>query len=109
MAAPPLRVLWALQYNYVPNILRLREPHRAAHLAYVRNFVDDGRLLLGGALGDPTGGVQTDPVDEGLLVFDSKCTREEVAAFALGDPYVVNELVTQWRVRQWNVAVGSAK
>jgi uncharacterized protein YciI len=39
-----------------------------------------------------------------VLVFRSAAAA---SAFAEADPYVVNGLVTSWRVRQWTVVVGA--
>jgi uncharacterized protein len=54
--------------------------------------------LLAGALADP--------FDCALLVFagDSSEIAEE---FARNDPYVLNGLVTAWKVRQWNEVLRS--
>jgi uncharacterized protein len=84
-----------LIYEYVKeNVLERRAPHRATHIGMVREWMGDGRLLMGGALGDPPHGAH--------LVFasDSPADAEE---FASNDPYVANGLVTSWRVEPWNV------
>jgi uncharacterized protein len=65
----------------------------------VRDYVARGELLLGGAFADP--------VDGAALVFKVE-DRAKVEAFVKGDPYVVNGLVTGWRIRDWTVVVGSA-
>lgn len=106
MATP--RILWALQYKYVPDILTLREPYRAAHLAHAAKAVEDGKLMFIGPLGDATGAVPSDPVDGALFIFD-KCTRDEVSEYARADPYHDGKLITEWTVRQWSVVMGTAK
>ncbi|HEY4333762.1 MAG TPA: YciI family protein, partial [Ilumatobacteraceae bacterium] len=58
-----------------------------------------GILVLGGALADPADGV--------VFVFRTE-NRAEIEEFVHDDPYVRNGLVTDWRIRQWNVAVGQA-
>jgi uncharacterized protein len=88
-----------LLYDYVENIVERRAPHREAHLAMVRDYVARSELLLGGAFADP--------VDGAALVFKVE-DRAKVEAFVKGDPYVVNGLVTGWRIRDWTVVVGSA-
>jgi uncharacterized protein YciI len=40
-----------LFYDYVEGILERRAPHREAHLAHVRAWKDDRRLLMAGAVG----------------------------------------------------------
>ena len=88
-----------LFYDYVENIIERRAPYREAHLALVRGYVDRGELVLGGAFANPADGA--------VLAFkvDERATIEE---FVERDPYVVNQLVTAWRIREWTVVVGSA-
>lgn len=86
----------ALFYDYVEDVLERRTPYREAHLALAREWKQDGRLVAGGALGDPPHG--------GLLVFDVG-DAGEVEAFAAADPYVEHGIVTAWRVEPWNVVV----
>jgi uncharacterized protein YciI len=88
-----------LFYDYVENIVERRAPYREAHLGLVREYVARGELVLGGAF--------SDPVDGAALVFkvDSRATVDE---FVAKDPYVVDGLVTGWRIREWTVVVGSA-
>jgi hypothetical protein len=52
--APEL--LHLLHYVYVEDILERRGPHREGHLALARRWKDEGRLLMGGAVGDPPHG-----------------------------------------------------
>ena len=84
-------------YDVVDRFGDKRLPHREAHLGLVRAAHARGELVLAGALGDPPDGA--------LLVFraDNPDTAER---FARADPYVMQGLVTEWRVRPWNVVVG---
>lgn len=86
-----------LLYDVVPDYVTRRAPLREAHLALGRRAVERGELLLGGAL--------SDPVDGAVLLFqgDSPAAAER---FAAEDPYVLNGLVTRWRVREWTTVVG---
>eukprot|EP01013_Petalomonas_cantuscygni_P017888 TRINITY_DN35166_c0_g1_i1.p1 TRINITY_DN35166_c0_g1~~TRINITY_DN35166_c0_g1_i1.p1 ORF type:complete len:122 (-),score=5.90 TRINITY_DN35166_c0_g1_i1:159-524(-) len=104
-SASPAPSFYVLQYQYVPDILTKRQPYRAAHLENCRKYIDSNRLVLGGALGDAES--STDPVDSALLVFRD-VSPAEIAAFAEADPYVVNGLVTDRKIRKWNVVIGSA-
>lgn len=88
-----------LFYDYVENVVERRVPYREAHLTLVREYVDRGELVLGGAF--------TDPVDGAALVFKTE-DRTNVEEFVQKDPYVVNGLVTGWRIRGWTVVVGTA-
>jgi uncharacterized protein YciI len=85
---------FALFYDYVENIVERRAPYRPAHLELYRRWREDGRLVMGGAVGDPPHGA--------LIVFDVE-GRDEVEAFAAADPYVENGLVTARRVEPWAV------
>jgi uncharacterized protein YciI len=88
---------FALTYEVVPNFAGRRAAYRDAHLRLVREASARGLLMLAGPLGDPPDGA--------LLVFraDSPSTVE---GFARADPYVIEGLVTAWRVRPWNVVLG---
>lgn len=88
---------YLLWYDVVPDYLTRRAPLRAAHLAHARQSVERGELLLGGALADP--------VDGAVLLFRTP-SPVPVQAFAAADPYVLNGLVTRWRVREWTTVVG---
>ena len=85
-----------LLYEYVPDIVERREPHREGHLENARRFSEDGRLVMGGALGDPPHGA--------AFVFAAE-DRAVVEEFVAGDPYVDAGLVTDWRVEAWKVVV----
>jgi len=83
-----------LFYDYVENIVERRAPHREAHLAYGSAWKEDGRLVAGGAIGDPPTGA--------ILVFSAEA---DVEAFAAEDPYVQAGLVSAQRVEPWNVVL----
>ena len=84
-------------YDLVDDYAERRAPLRSAHLTLARQAVARGELVLGGALANPP--------DMAILLFkgDSPQTAE---AFAKVDPYVVNGLVKQWRVREWTTVIG---
>lgn len=86
-----------LTYTLAPDYLERRPEFRGAHLALARAAVERGELLLGGAL---------DPPEEALLLFAGE-DASAAEAFAANDPYVVNGLVTAWRVRGWTTVVGA--
>jgi uncharacterized protein YciI len=87
----------ALFYTYVPDVLERRTPYRADHLALAREQHAAGKLLLAGAFDPPTDGA--------LFVFDV-ASAAEVEAFVARDPYVKNGVVTEHRIRPWNVVIG---
>lgn len=90
-AAPTLVPRWLLFYDYVPDVLEKRQPHRAGHIALVREYVDRGDCLLGGAFADP--------VDGAVIVFSTEAAAN---GFAEADPYVANGIVTSSKVREWS-------
>ena len=87
-----------LFYTFADGYLEGRPRFREAHLRLAWEAYDRGELLLGGAV--------TDPVDTGLLLFSAE-SRDVVEQFARNDPYVLNGLVTTWRVREWLTVVGT--
>ncbi|MEW6583546.1 MAG: YciI family protein [Actinomycetota bacterium] len=91
MTGPHLLV----EYDYVEDILERRGPFREEHLARLRQAKDRGLVLAAGAVGDP-------PVGAVIVLTDDRRAAEELVA---ADPYVVNGLVTGWRIRPWNVVV----
>jgi uncharacterized protein len=88
---------YMLFYDLVDDYVTRRQPHRGAHLKYARTFVDRGELLLAGALAEP--------IDQAVLLFESQ-SAAVAEAFAAGDPYVLQGLVTAWRVRPWTTVIG---
>jgi uncharacterized protein YciI len=89
---------YLLTYDVVPDYVERRGAFRTQHLEKAWAAVRDGSLVLAGAL--------EDPADGAVLVFagESPAVAE---AFATSDPYVVNGLVTRWRVRTWNTVAGA--
>jgi hypothetical protein len=88
---------YILFYKTVTDYIGKRKPYREAHLAYVRKFHDEGKLIMAGALADPA--------DSALLIF--KCDSPSVVEnFANNDPYVKNGLIEEWKVRSWTVVIG---
>jgi uncharacterized protein YciI len=89
---------FALVYEFDRDFVQRRAPFREAHLQLLRDANARGLLLFSGPLGDPPDGA--------LLV----CRAESAAAvenFARADPYVIEGLVTAWRVRPWTIVIGA--
>ncbi len=87
-----------LTYKYVPDVLTKRVPLRAEHLQLAQRYASEGKILLGGAL--------TDPVDSAAVIFKTD-TKEDIEKFVEADPYVQKGIVTEYKIREWNVVVGS--
>ena len=85
-----------LTYTLAPDYLERRPEFRGAHLAMAKAAVERGELLLGGPL---------DPPDEAVLLFAGE-DAGVAEAFAAIDPYVVNGIVSAWRVHAWTTVVG---
>jgi uncharacterized protein YciI len=95
MAAPMKHFL--LFYEGAADYLARRPQYRDAHLAHAWAAADRGDLVVAGALADP--------VDGAVLMFQGEgpAVAED---FARADPYVINRLVNNWRVREWTTVVG---
>lgn len=88
---------YLLFYDVVDNYAERRKPFRADHLAHAQKALASGDLVLGGAFANP--------IDGTMLLFKG-ASPAAAEAFAKSDPYVVNGLVTKWRVREWTTVVG---
>lgn len=88
-----------LLYTYAPDYLERRAVVRSVHLELARASVSRDELQLGGAVPD-------DDPPFGLLVFKAE-TAQVAEDFARADPYVLNGVVTSWRVREWVTVVGA--
>ncbi len=83
-----------LIYTYVEDMLAKRGPHREAHLARIEAARQDGKLLIGGAFGDPP---------SGAAIGFTGMSREQVEAWAAADPYVLGGLVRERRIEPWTL------
>jgi len=90
-------VHYLLFYDVVPDYVQRRAALREAHLALGWAAQERGELVLGGAFEDPADGAAL------LFSGDSPAAAE---AFAQADPYVLQGLVTRWRVLPWLTVVG---
>ena len=82
--------LHILFYEYVPDVVERRAPHREGHLALIRQWHDDGRIVMAGGLGDPP--------HSGLIVLRADDPQSAAEEFVAEDPYQPAGLVTSWRV-----------
>ncbi|KAG6612232.1 Dimeric alpha-beta barrel [Phytophthora cinnamomi] len=85
-----------LRYEYVANILERRVPFRSQHLEHALGAKKNGHLVMGGALANPP--------DAAVIVFTA-ADKQIVEDFAREDPYVRNDLVTSYSIREWTVVV----
>jgi uncharacterized protein len=97
MAGREERMHYILHYDVSPDYLERRAQFRELHLKHARAAFDRGELVLAGALADP--------VDGAMLVFRGP-SPDAAENFAKADPYVINGLIKQWRVRKWSTVIG---
>jgi uncharacterized protein len=89
---PGGRVKYVLFYESADDLLTKAPVHLPAHSACLRDFHARGTLLLTGPFGNPQ--------EEGSMsVFT---TREAAEEFAEGDPFVLEGVVRNWYVREWD-------
>jgi uncharacterized protein len=85
---------FVLFYESADDVLTKAPLHLAAHSARGREFHERGTLVAYG----PFGNAQ----EEGsMAVFTSHEAAEE---FARGDPFVLNGVVRDWHIREWDEA-----
>lgn len=88
---------YILFYKTVENYVEKRAPFRSEHLALAKAALENGELLMAGALANPADGA--------VLVFRGD-SPEVAERFAKNDPYVKQGLITEWTVREWTVVIG---
>ena len=93
---PPTYQLLTL--DYVPDILEKRDPFRAEHIAGAKAAAEAGKVVLAGALQNPT--------DAGVFVFKD-CDEAFVQNFVENDAYYKAGLVTKVTIRPWMIVVGA--
>lgn len=81
----------AMFYTVAAEGLSKAPEHFAAHRARLDAFHARGVLLMAGPLGHPPEGA--------LGVFTDRAAAEE---FVAGDPFVLNGVVSAWRLLEWN-------
>jgi uncharacterized protein YciI len=88
---------YLLMYDVVEDYVNARVPFRKLHLQHAAAAHQRGELILGGALANPPDGA--------VILFQGDSPKVAVD-FATSDPYVVNGLITRWRVREWTTVIG---
>jgi uncharacterized protein YciI len=88
---------YALFYYYVNDYMTRRAQFREEHLKLATASNKRGEMILAGAFSDPP--------DKALLIFHVS-GKSIIEDFIEKDPYVNNELVTKWEIREWTVVIG---
>jgi uncharacterized protein len=80
-------------YEVAPGAGEGLKTHFPAHRARLDDFHARGLMIAAGPLGNPPTGAM------GIFT-----TREAAEEFIAGDPFVMNGLVTSWRLVEWGAA-----
>ncbi|MGH7937078.1 MAG: YciI family protein [Bryobacteraceae bacterium] len=80
-------------YDIAPDALAKIMTHYPAHRVRLDKFHSRGVLLAAGPFGNPPEGA--------MAIFTTRDAAEE---FIQGDPFVINGLVSKWRLVEWNAA-----
>jgi len=87
-----------LFYDYVPNMGERRTPIRPAHFEYAKQWVAQGKLQFGGAF--------TADLSGAIITFECD-SIQEVEEFYKNDPYYKSGLITDVKIKEWSIVVGS--
>jgi uncharacterized protein YciI len=85
-------VKYVLFYESADDVASKAPDHFPAHSARLDEFRERGTLLMVGAFGNPQ--------EEGSMAIFS--TREAAEEFVSGDPFVLNGVIRNWYVREWD-------
>lgn len=89
---------YILFYEAAADVLSKAPAHYPAHSSRLEEFSARGELLVAGPFEDPQEG--------SMSIFTSREAAEE---FAQADPFVLNGVVADWRVRGWDVDMGGPR
>ncbi|OWZ15993.1 hypothetical protein PHMEG_00010275 [Phytophthora megakarya] len=95
-SSSPDNKFFVLQYNYVEDYLERRVPIRPQHLEHALNAKESGHLVMGGPFVNPS--------DAAIVIFKTP-DRTVVENFAKNDPYVRENVVSSFSIREWMVTV----
>jgi len=80
-------------YEMAPDALPKVMTYFPAHRVRLDEFHARGVLIAAGPLGNPP--------ESAMAIFTTRAAAEE---FIEGDPFVINGLVSKWRLFEWNAA-----
>ncbi len=90
-------MLSVLFYEPAEDVMSKAPAHFPAHSARLDQFHADGRLRMVGTWANPQEG--------SMAIFTS---REAAEDFVAEDPFVLNEVVVRWRIREWDEVLTAA-
>jgi len=70
---------------------------REHHLSYATASKEKGHFMAGGAYSDISGG---------FILFKAH-NEDTVKRFIHSDPYFTSGLITNYKIKEWNIAIGS--
>jgi uncharacterized protein YciI len=85
-------VKYVLFYDSADDVLSKAPLHFPAHRARLDDFHARGSLLMVGTFANPQ--------EEGSMAIFT--TRESADEFVRGDPFVLNGVVRNWYIREWD-------
>lgn len=88
---------YLLFYESAEDVLVKAPQYFPAHLAHWGDYRANGTLQMIGTFADPREGA--------MAIFT---TREAAEQFAKGDPFVLNGVVRNWYIREWNEAISGS-
>jgi uncharacterized protein YciI len=88
---------YVVLYQSADKVAGKAKAHFAGHWARCRKFHSEGKLLEVGTFADPQR-------DGSMAVFS---TREAAEDFVAGDPFVLNQVIANWRLLEWNEVLGA--
>jgi uncharacterized protein YciI len=83
---------FVLLYESADDVAAKAPQHFPAHLARIKEFQSRGEILMVGTFADPQ-------AHGAMGVFP---TRESVEAFVADDPFLINGVVKNYEIREWN-------
>lgn len=88
---------YVVLYESADNVHEKAPVHFPAHSERLQEFHGRGTLQMVGTFGDPQ--------NEGSMAIFT--TREAAEEFVAGDPFVLNGVVRDWKIREWNEVLSS--
>jgi len=86
---------YVVLYESADDVLTTAPVHYPAHKSRLDDFHRRGEILMVGTFGDPQ-------AEGSMAIFR---TREAAEEFVAGDPFVLNGVVRNYEVRDWNEAL----
>jgi uncharacterized protein YciI len=89
--------VFAVEYVYAPGSEAARDEHRPSHRAWLKGFLDAGRLLASGPFAD----------GEGALLLFTADSEAALLAELKQDPFNLNQCISGLKVTEWKPVTGA--